>query len=49
MCGGGDGRRYVGIGVTLGRVMAAQRLLRILFTLILIGHVLPIFLDILHI
>ena len=43
MCGGGDGRRYVGIGVNLDQVIAARISLKILFTLILVGHVLPIF------
>ena len=43
MCGGADGLRYVGIGVTFYRVIAAWRSLRILLTLILLGCLLPIF------
>ena len=43
MCGGGYDRRYVRIVVALGRVIAAQISLRRLFTPILVGHVLPIF------
>ena len=39
--GSGDGCRYVGVDVSLGRVMAAQRSLRRLFTLILAVLVLP--------
>ena len=41
--GGGDGLRYVGIGVNLGGVIEAWRTLRRIFTPILVGHVLPIF------
>ena len=39
--GGGDGCRYVGDDVSLGRVMAARRSLRRIFTVILVGLVLP--------
>ena len=41
----GDGYccRYVGVIVILVRVIAARRSLRRLFTLILVGHVQPIF------
>ena len=39
----GDECRYVGVDVTLGRMMAARRSLRRLFTLILVDFVLPIF------
>ena len=39
--GGGGGCRCVGVDVSLGRVMAAGRLLRKFFTLILVGIVLP--------
>ena len=39
----GDGCRYVGFDVSFGRVMAAQRSLRRLFTLILVGLVIPNF------
>ena len=49
MCGGGDGSKHVGIGVNMNRVIKARRSSRRLFTLTLVGHVLPIFLDILHI
>ena len=44
--GGGGSHSYVGVGVNLVRVIAARRSLRILFTLILLGSVLPIFLII---
>ena len=39
--GGGDGFRYVGVDVSLDQVMAEQRSLGRLFTLILVGLVLP--------
>ena len=39
--GGGDGFRYVGVDVSLDQVMAEQRSLRRLFTLILVGLVPP--------
>ena len=39
----GDGCRYFGVGVSLGLVIAAQRSLGIISTLILVGRVLPIF------
>ena len=41
----GDGHacRRVGVGVSLGQVIAAQRSLRRLFTLILVDLILPIF------
>ena len=39
--GGGDESRYVGVIIGLGRVIAAWRLSRRLFTLILVGLVLP--------
>ena len=39
----GYGFGYVGIGVSLGRVIAAQRSLKIIFTLILIALLLTIF------
>ena len=38
---GGDVCMYVGVDVGLGQVMAAQRSLRILFSLTLVGLVLP--------
>ena len=38
---GGDVCMYVGVDVGLGQVMAAQRSLRRLFMLILVGLVLP--------
>ena len=41
--GDGDGCRYVGVDSYLGRVMAAWRSLSIIFTLILVNLVLPIF------
>ena len=41
--GDGDGCRYVGVGISLGRVIAARRSSMRLFTLILVGCVLPIF------
>ena len=43
ICGGGDGRRYVGTGVTLDRAIVARRSLRRLFTITPVGRVLPIF------
>ena len=43
VCGDGDGRRYVGIGVALVQVIAARRSSQRLFMLILVGRVLPIF------
>ena len=42
--GGGDVCRYVGVDVSLGRAMAAWRSSGRLFTLILVGLVLPDFL-----
>ena len=39
--GDDDGCRYVGSGVSLGWVMVAQRSLRRLFMLIIVGLVLP--------
>ena len=48
-CGGFDGYRYVGIGDTLDQVIVSWRSSRRLFTIILIGGVLPIFFDILRI
>ena len=49
LCGGSDGLRYVGTGVTLDQLIVAWRSLRRIFTIILVGCVLPIFLDILRI
>ena len=37
-----DGCRYVGLDISLGRMMAARRSLRRLYTLILLDLVLPI-------
>ena len=39
--GGGDGLGYVGVDISEGRVMTAQRSSRRLFVLILVGLVLP--------
>ena len=43
VCVGGNGCRYVGIGVTLDQLIVARRSLRRLLALILVGRVLPIF------
>ena len=43
MFGGGDIRRYVRIGVTLKRVIAAQTSLMRFFTLIFVSRLLPTF------
>ena len=43
VCGGGDGRRYIGVGVNLDRVIVAQRSSRGIFALILVDRVLTIF------
>ena len=43
MCDCGDGHRYVGIGVTLNQVIEKRISSRRIFTLILVGCVLPIF------
>ena len=39
--GDGDGCRYVGVDIGLGRVMATRKSLRRLLTLITVGLVLP--------
>ena len=41
--GGGDGHGYIGVIVNLGQVIAAQISLRRIFTIILVGCVIPIF------
>ena len=46
VCGGGDVSRYVGIGVTLDQAIMARRSSRRLFTIILEGHVLTIYIYI---
>ena len=43
ICGDDDGIRYVRIGVPLDRVIVERRSLRGVFTIILVGRVLPIF------
>ena len=46
--GGGDGHGYIGVIVNLGQVIAAQISLRRIFTIILVGCVIPIFRYLAH-